>query len=420
MLVCDYQFREKDYDSIISSPKKYAKDAIISHFKNKFGDGYELLFNDSEDIKIITSTLYSLESFMEFFKTHKVRKNNIIKIRTLNLSSIDIADIFSKYDEEDFTNQLFINVDNGRETISYDKFMKMVNPLNEIQKNCESNLSPLEKIILIYDKVKKNVYKNAEDKHSLESRLLSEVLTNPEHYIVCVGFVKIFNEMLRINNIKCCEYNFQMKENNQLVGHSISLVNIDDDKYNIHGLYFFDITRDSFVLNNDKNAFKYSGFLLSFEDLIKKYDIVRDDFDKYFFKTDSELDFMIKLKKLHASLYTDKEFVDPMSDVNNDKFEFLSRFMALDNELFDGVTKLGACENIFYQEIMLYNYIKYLKECMGPTILSEDIEFINLINNTNIDNKSQTDILSCLISRGVDDHMDATNKVLKITQKENQ
>jgi len=146
------------------------------------------------------------------------------------------------------------------------------------------NLSPLEKIIYVYDEVKKREYKKS-NKDVCESRDLDRVLHGDA--IVCVGYSNLFNAILKNLGIKALPL-LSVSAN-----HQRSLVYIEDSKYNICGVYVFDPTLDSKKSDKYINNYSYFGIklsdserecpsdiyeyiCLSFDDLVSLFD--SDDF----------------------------------------------------------------------------------------------------------------------------------------------
>ena len=135
------------------------------------------------------------------------------------------------------------------------------------------NLSPLEKYLAVYDIVKSfKPYKdNEEDKR--QSRELRYILKDDNEYIVCVGFARLLLELLNRIEIPCkylhvdVDDSYENKYSNDnlninFVGHARNLIKIDDDKYNIHGIYLSDSTFDN---KKERNIYLHS--LLTFDRL---------------------------------------------------------------------------------------------------------------------------------------------------------
>ena len=106
-----------------------------------------------------------------------------------------------------------------------------------------NNLSPTEILMYAYDIMKTFRYKeNKEDKD--KSRYLHNIVMTD--YIVCVGYAKFMEQILKENNIKAVEVGVTCDlGNNEHGGHARNLVYLDDDKYDIHGIYAIDATWDS-------------------------------------------------------------------------------------------------------------------------------------------------------------------------------
>lgn len=415
MIIGKFFLTENEMKKIIDSKEENVNEAILKYYEDKDNDSYNyasIILEDNKDFKVIVDSKEELQTYLEFFSKHKLNEDNKIKFRTHSINSIEIYDILRKYKGQNFTNDILVNVDNGYESIDYNKFMKMMNPLNKIESNITSELSPLEKIALIYNEIKKNQYKNdIKNPRTMKSRLLSEVLTNEEKYIVCVGFTKYFNESLRINNIKCSEYNFEMQITEELAtGHSVSLVNIDDDKYDVHGIYVFDPTVDCYKnnLSDEKNSMNYKGFLMSFEDFKLKYNVSRDNYFKLFYNSSRKNEMYAKNKEQIA----ETKFVGIFDD--DQKMEELSRFVELDYDLFDGMSNIDVDENLILQESKVYNYAEFVKSSMGNHIASDSDTFIDLIYNISaIDDQTESInyVYNSIDNRGVDNNMNALNRV---------
>lgn len=106
-----------------------------------------------------------------------------------------------------------------------------------------NNLSPTEILMYAYDIMKTFRYKeNKEDKD--KSRYLHNIVMTD--YIVCVGYAKFMEQILKENNIKAIEVGVTCDlGNGEYGGHARNLVYLDDDKYDIHGIYAIDATWDS-------------------------------------------------------------------------------------------------------------------------------------------------------------------------------
>ena len=83
---------------------------------------------------------------------------------------------------------------------------------------------------------------NEEDKQ--RSRNIHAIVTDGT--IVCVGYAAFAKQLLSELGIKCLNVGVTcLSDSVQDVGHARNFVRIDDDKYDIHGLFAMDITWDS-------------------------------------------------------------------------------------------------------------------------------------------------------------------------------
>lgn len=116
------------------------------------------------------------------------------------------------------------------------------------------DLSPLEKIMFVYDRVKYRLYEDDLDDIN-SSRDLDKVLNGDK--IVCTGYSNLFTAVLTslgINSIPVIDLNIK---------HQRSLAYIKDAKYNIDGVYAFDPTWDKRKSKDDINYIdRYDYFLM--------------------------------------------------------------------------------------------------------------------------------------------------------------
>ena len=146
-----------------------------------------------------------------------------------------------------------------------EKLEKIISPIRN------ANLSPFEKYLAVYDIVKKFKPYKENDEDREKARDLRYILDDNNDYIVCVGFSKLLNELL--NRVGIANKNlsvvvdtsydegYTMEEKTLTnVGHARNMIKIDDDKYNIHGIYIADSTWD-----NDIESDYYLNALMTFD-----------------------------------------------------------------------------------------------------------------------------------------------------------
>lgn len=126
--------------------------------------------------------------------------------------------------------------------------------------------TPLEKVIYIYDEVRKKPYKNNE-KNIGASRNLNEVLSNND--IVCEGYANIVEALCNSLGIECEKIYWYPKEGN--CGHVSNMIYINDDYYDVHGFYSIDATATNSGNYSDYLE-KYSTFLIPLDTVTKVYE----------------------------------------------------------------------------------------------------------------------------------------------------
>lgn len=131
------------------------------------------------------------------------------------------------------------------------KLQEWVDVINSIKNN--KNLSVYEKYLYAYDIVTSFVYHEVDKgKSKTWSRQLIPILNGDR--IVCVGYAAMLTELCKRLEIPCVSKCVNKD-------HQICFVRIDDDKYNIHGIYVSDPTNDcAGVILNDQHEKRVQGF----------------------------------------------------------------------------------------------------------------------------------------------------------------
>lgn len=222
----------------------------------------KLIFDGREDASSLADVVKKIETILPIKQIHLHCSNqNYENIHYLN-------PIAKKYD---------LVVDYGDMTdCSLEDFLAMretINYFNELIRGY--NLSPLEKLTFAYDIMKTFAYKENEQEKEIPRTLHSIVSTD---YIVCLGYSKFLTQLLKENGITATEVGVTCNpKTEQQAGHSKTLVRIDDDKYNIHGVYCVDATWDRsrekamLVENSDGNNYVQYG-LNEGDTVMKEFD----------------------------------------------------------------------------------------------------------------------------------------------------
>ena len=173
-----------------------------------------------------------------------LRKSNLIETTPRNINLI------INTDEYNYTLKEYLKDEKKLESL----FGKIRN----------SDLSPLEKYIAVYNIVKnyKPYKKDDNEKNERVSRSLRYILDDDNDLIVCSGFARLLKDGLDRVGIPCKFITLDVEDEakGEYISHARNLVKIDDDKYNIHGYYIADSTWDN---NKDKDL--YLNSLLTFD-----------------------------------------------------------------------------------------------------------------------------------------------------------
>lgn len=185
----------------------------------------------------------NLKRIFAVIKTHSRTYN--IKVKVEN------RELFKQFDLLNYPNiNLIINSD--QYNYQKEEYLKEEEQLERmIAPIKESKLSPYEKYLATYNIVKQFKPYRENYNNPSEARYLKYILEN--EYIVCLGFSKLLTTLLDKVGIPTLSIDVMVDASyNQnlpriLEGHERNLVKIDDDKYNIHGIFVSDPTWDNSV-----------------------------------------------------------------------------------------------------------------------------------------------------------------------------
>lgn len=259
----------------------YTKDALeqSNNILVSVDDLVESDFNNLKFLKensIISINIQSEEKMTDEEKI-SILKDRLLQIDNLNKNfivkfTIDKRSIFNKFFKDIKFNNIDLVINNDYYDYPYEEYLKEEEKLDELVKDIkDKNLSPMEKYLYVYNIVKnyKPYKENHEDKD--QSRYLRYIIDN--EYMVCVGYANLLVTLLDKVGINAIEVSIgtdisydhgytQEEKTVEIAGHKRAIVSIDDDKYNIHGLYITDPTWDNDL---DKNYLNHA--LLPFDRL---------------------------------------------------------------------------------------------------------------------------------------------------------
>lgn len=345
-----------------------AKEIIGTLIKKESYDNFYSQNKIEYDYKITISSIDELKIIMEFFKNHKLLDKEYLCIKRLNVSLKETYEIIQEYEKFGFTDKIYVEQLDKQEWLNFDDYKIIYEYFKEFDSKLPNNPSKLDIIVNAYDYVKQREYLMEQDKKSLVSKQFSSSILSP--YIVCAGFVKQFNAILKEYNIPCFEYQFMIDKN---IGHDVSLVYIEG-----MGIYFFDITKDSYNRKKDEltNEASYSGFMLPYTYYLNNK-ILNDNFSKKLLKNPKILEGHKKLANQQIKNGKDKE-IDIFDEVEFKELYLLQNLIDVNFELLKN-------ENFFKD-------VSYKREQMTSSIY-EALLTINEKFGHDIDDNTFIDIL---------------------------
>lgn len=210
--------------------------------------------------ELILSFRY-FQNYLEFSKQYSQFKNYPLYITLEHVEDLDFSylpanDIYFNLSNLPFKELKFLlvflkNKSNCFFLTKYDTYKyaskeELINSLKILDEMAKYfiGMSPSEICFCLYDLIRTRKYIKYEDNNCYEdngySRDICQILNHK--YMVCLGFANLYACLLEILNIKS-EIIYWVKTLND-VRHVSNLVYLNDEKYNIHGLYIFDLTYD--------------------------------------------------------------------------------------------------------------------------------------------------------------------------------
>lgn len=280
---CDYIFliglsSWQSYDDIVANREtinKYLLDDYhqnIVEYEEEFAgltEIYEQYFDSKIDLFADSNYIEIDASFKElrdYIKLNpKLKMKKILFANPLDLEYSTLLEV-KKYLGE--FNNVYFKVDGNDELITIEDYEKTVNKIQDILLHIKQyNYSPFESVLHAYDLVRDKQYKEEDigEKTTVSRDLTSALLGDK---IVCSGYANIFTSVL--TNLGISAIVHELNGNGETRNHAIVLAYIKDDKYDIDGVYDFDVTIDS--KKDDNNFFnKYAGFAKTKEQMMNIY-----------------------------------------------------------------------------------------------------------------------------------------------------
>ena len=243
----------KDYLEFCKSMNFYnlKEQEQIQYIDNHF----DHIFDDVEYVRLCLSKIDNLEF---------IKKNPMILSKKIVLSdcleitdSIKLLELLQQY--RGLEDRIYIPLSGNSQYVSlvdcYRTMEKIEKQALDIKK---LGFSPMESIMYVYDLVRSRIYTEEDLGESyLKSRDLSEVMFGDK--IVCVGYANLFQAYL--NSLGIQSFLVPLTNINDSNGHVRNVVYVQDEKYNIDGVYYFDPTWDSKYSKDDPSYFsRYTYF----------------------------------------------------------------------------------------------------------------------------------------------------------------
>lgn len=270
MLIDNPLNRRYDIDAIFDDSKS---DDLNSLFKISLE---EIIIDSNateEEIETLEKNIKSIENCEIIIRDYE--KNSVEKVKRILDTLVDNNKkvVLKITDEEnfpfdEFRNEKYINkVKIGDLYYGADisLFIRGEDVLNLFVKDIkESNLSPFEKYISVYNIAKKykqyNETPGETTDEKMESRDIYNILFND--YMVCVGYANMLKSLCDKIDIPCISFSCVMDESlldgkefgTSKVGHRRNIVYLKDPKYDLDGYYYADACWDNRL---DKDSYTY-------------------------------------------------------------------------------------------------------------------------------------------------------------------
>lgn len=342
--------------------------------KTEKNDKYELKFLNDKliDVSIDSRDLGDIYKFYNYLVNKGYQVNSIcVNVENMDYLNIDL----SRYEKLAKETNLTFDYGVGLHS-NFEEFKGLKASLNWYRNLInEANLSPAEKVMFAFDIMKTFQY-NESNVSSNDSRYPHRIIETGN--IVCVGYSKMLEQILKgMDNIKISDFSVNCYDSNgnHLGGHQRNIVEIDDSKYNMHGMYVMDATWDSFEEGLSKVK-QYTAL-----DLYRYFLVAPNDY-KLMFPNDTVPDIMVSKEK-KDNLVNEYRKVFEETSITDSKLINTVK----DDEIMKRLDSKRISLDTFNQ--MLYNVRiaeGYLPEMMNDEIKKVDkmnLYFVKEMNNEN-------------------------------------
>ena len=401
--------------------KKASEDTIIEIYPEKLFPttiDIESHYNEREYVE-------KLKNILNILKTQN--KKYTIQIRVKNRELFEQSNILKLYPNINFI------IENDLHSYTQNEYIKEEEKLNNLIKPIkESNITQYEKFIAVYNLVKQFKPYKETNKNREESRSLRYILNNK--YIVCVGFQKLLETLLNKVGIPTMDISvkvddeYKENEGSKLSGHAKNIVKIDDDKYNIHGIYITDATWDNSMnfdlyrfINLTFNEIKEAAYIEKLEifDLLLDFNNPKEFSEKINYYIKNEIRFnkrkktkTEKITRAYEYLFNDILYI--LEKLDYDKYIYF--FNKYHNDIFKLIEKIEIAEMLSKPD----NSLKDLDNIYSE-FLTEYLKYIIPLSNNKIDDSVLYEAIKevkKVIKNYTDNKIDKEMKVIKEIQEE--
>lgn len=289
MYIDTYNLNPEQIEKLYSISEK--KDKIIIRTQDSSRYTINFLNGKLVDVSIDSNDLIDATRFYSYLVNNGCQVNSVC----INVEKIDYLNMdLSRYEKLAKETNLTFDYGVGGDPANLEEFKGLVASLNWYRNLIkEANLSPTEKVMFAYDIMKTFSY-NESNSSKNDSRAPHRIIETGN--IVCAGYANMLKQILKgMDNIKVGDITVDCfdSDGNHLGGHARNIVELDDSKYNIHGIYVLDATWDSYQ-KGLRGVKKYTAL-----DLYRYFLVAPNDY-KLLFPNDTVPDiFMSKEKKVN-------------------------------------------------------------------------------------------------------------------------
>lgn len=289
-------FREMDISSF--------KMEMLDTFMNYFSYGKSVINNaslitivckDEEKKDYIEDIHRFLENNKDFYNKQVIVRHGIYEYEKEDYDKIKC------FDEHENVKFVMDNLTDARSSKEIGKTIEIINTI--VDKVKQYNLSALERAMLAYDLLRTNLAKtkNNDTKEEIEMNKFIDSFNEPADF-----YADVYSEILGKLDIRNLTGKGEFYEDEE---RKYTIAFIEDEKYDIDGVYYFDLASDS--LRNTKNSLcsfpiestkndihdtllLYNGFAKTKADMetsgFLNYDYIFSDFDESYIDILDEID----------------------------------------------------------------------------------------------------------------------------------